>query len=130
MIKQGTFVKVKGEEYEIMRVMQSGQSRIIAQKPSQVDERFTDLYGTGVYSREVSQDEIEEKYRYETYALCEGDQLSVRMAKDGKVLVGTSDCDVAAKHKLERTDKYFYEGWLPEGMVELVTKKHNMEESK
>ena len=43
--------------------------------------------------------------------------------KNGEYLVSTNDCKIGEKLKLDRVDKYAYEGWLNSNIVKLDEEK-------
>ena len=91
------------------------------------DSTFIDKNGSGVYSKKVSLEEIEELYRYATYAVINNYKVNVEKENEEYYFVGTADCKVAEALGLQRCDKYYYEGKFPRQDVEIIEEKEKIE---
>ena len=71
--------------------------------------------------------EIEELYRYATYAVINNYKVNVEKENEEYYFVGTADCKVAEALGLQRCDKYYYEGKFPKQDVEIIEEKEKIE---
>lgn len=127
MIKNGRFCKYNGNEFKVNRDS-DGNMLILTTDTQLIDSTFVDKYGSGVYSKKVSGEELEEIYSYQTYGIVGDVRVNVEKEKDEYYFVGTSDCKVAEVLGLQRCDKYYYEGKIEKSKVELVEEKKEMME--
>ena len=108
MIKNGKYAYYKGNEYKFSRDA-DGNYIIITSDLKKTDCTFKDKYNTGVYSKLVNISDVE--------------RVSIIKEKNGEYLVSTNDCKIGEKLKLDRVDKYAYEGWLNSNIVKLDEEK-------
>lgn len=112
MIKKGFFGIYQGEEYEVTEDMDNN-FLILTKDLSKITNDFVDTYGSGVYTKKVSRNELSEYYYIQPQASYMGDQFNVsRREVNGKVCLGTGDATLAEKLRFDRTDKYYYEKWV------------------
>lgn len=71
----------------------------------------------------VSDKFLEEIYKIATYGKVNEERVSIIKEKNGEYLVSTNDCKIGEKLKLDRVDKYAYEGWLNSNIVKLDEEK-------
>mgnify|MGYP000190965514 CR=1 FL=1 len=76
MIRNGKFCKYHGNEFKVNRDS-DGNTIILTKNDKIIDSTFIDKYGSGVYSKKVSLEEIEELYRYATYAVINNYKVNV-----------------------------------------------------
>ena len=98
MIKNGEFCVYNGNEYELT---------------------FVDEYNSGVYSKIISPNEIQEAYECRTYGLINGYKVSIRKELKDTFFVGTGDRKIADILGLNRTDKYLYEKEIAKDKIEV-----------
>lgn len=122
MIKNGKYACYKGYEFKFSKDADDNYIIITSDKRI-IDDTFKDKYNTGVFSKIVDLSELDEICRIATWGIINGDRVSIIKEKNGDYLVGTSDCKLAEKLKLERVDKYGYEGWLPANAVQISEEK-------
>ncbi|WP_075717360.1 hypothetical protein [Roseburia sp. 499] len=125
MIKNGRFCKYHGNEFKINRDNE-GNTIILTKDDKIIDSTFIDKYGSGVYSKRVEKEELEEFYTYETYGIIDNCRVNVEKENQEFYFVGTADCKVAEVLGLSRCDKYYYEGKIPKEKVELIEEKKEL----
>ena len=67
--------------------------------------------------------DVDEIYKIATYGKVNEERVSIIKEKNGEYLVSTNDCKIGEKLKLDRVDKYAYEGWLNSNIVKLDEEK-------
>ena len=122
MIKNGKYAYYKGYEFKFSRDA-DGNYIIITSDSQKTDDTFKDKYNTGVYSKIVDLSDLDEIYKMTTYGKVNEERVSIIKEKNGEYLVGTNDCKIGEKLKLERVDKYGYEGWLSSNLVQIIEEK-------
>ena len=100
-IKNGRFCIYNGNEFKVNRDS-DGNTIILTKNDKIIDSTFIDKYGSGVYSKKVSLEEIEELYRYATYAVINNYKVNVEKENEEYYFVGTADCKVAGALGLQR----------------------------
>ena len=100
-IKNGRFCIYNGNEFKVNRDS-DGNIIILTKNDKIMDSTFIDKYGSGVYSKKVSLEEIEELYRYATYAVINYYKVNVEKENQEYYFVGTADCKVAEALGLQR----------------------------
>ena len=75
-IKNGRFCIYNGNEFKVNRDS-DGNTIILTKNDKIIDATFIDKNGSGVYSKKVSLEEIEELYRYATYAVINNYKVNV-----------------------------------------------------
>lgn len=123
MIKSGKYALYKGNEYELSEDVDDNNI-IITTNDAIIDDTFEDRYGTGIFSKIVDLSQLDKVFVITSYGIIDGDRVLIRKEKNGKLLVGTTDCKVGEKLKLERVDKYGYEGWWDVSLVQVIEDKH------
>lgn len=126
MVKKGYFGKYKGIEYEVTRDMQN-RFLIMTDDLSKTTSDFVDLYNSGVYTKEINQNELSEYYKIESYVNYKGHKFGVSTSElNGKVLIGTTDSILAEQLNFERTDKYYYEKWISKDDVTIIEERKDI----
>ena len=126
MIRNGKFSIYNGNEFKVNRDS-DGNTIILTENDKIIDSTFTDKYGSGVYSKKVSLEEVEKLYRYATYAVINNYKVNVEKENGKYYFVGTADCKAAEALGLQRCDKYYYEGKLQKHDVEIIEEKEKIE---
>ena len=94
MIKNGEFCVYNGNEYELNED-NDGNLIIITTNREIIDATFVDEYNSGVYSKIISPNEIQEAYECRTYGLINGYKVSIRKELKDTFFVGTGDRKIA-----------------------------------
>lgn len=124
-MKKGKFAIYKGKEYGFSKDME-GNMLILTRDKTFIDETFSDRYGTGIYSKIVTADQLQEAYAIVNRGIIEGYNVDILKEKEDSFLVGTSDCTVGKTLNLERVDKYGYEGWIEKDKIIIVQEKKEL----
>ena len=126
MIKNGEFCIYNGNEYELNED-NDGNLIIITTNHAMSDATFVDEYNSGVYSKIISPNEIQEVYECRTYGIIKSIKVNVEKENEEYYFVGTADCKVAEALGLQRCDKYYYEGKFSKQDVEIIEEKEKIE---
>lgn len=126
MIRNGKFSIYNGNEFKVNRDS-DGNTIILTENDKIIDSTFTDKYGSGVYSKKVSLEEVEELYRYATYVVINNYKVNVEKENEKYYFVGTADCKAAEALGLQRCDKYYYEGKFQKHDMEIIEEKEKIE---
>ena len=126
MIKNGEFCIYNGNEYELNED-NDGNLIIITTNREIIDATFVDEYNSGVYSKIILPNEIQEAYECRTYGLINGYKVSIRKELKDTFFVGTGDRKIADILGLNRTDKYLYEKEIAKDKIEVVQEKKKIE---
>lgn len=125
MKKSGKYALYGGNEYTLNKDM-DGNNLIITKNKAYIDDSFVDVYGNGVYSKKVELTQLDKIYSITVYGIVEGEKVSIIREKEEKYLIGTSDCKIGEKLKLNRVDKYGYEGWVSSSDVQILEEKNTI----
>ncbi len=123
MTESGTYASYNGNIFKLTSDMDDNVI-IITEDKENTDASFEDKYNTGVFSKVVDISDLDEIYKIVTYGKVHEERISIIKEKQGEYLVSTSDCKIGEKLKLERVDKYCYEGWLPSSVVQVYEERH------
>lgn len=119
MIRNGNYCIYNGKEYELSEDMDDNLI-ILTENPTSPEKHgFIDHFNSGVYSKVVNQSELTKCYRVTTKGKLNGKIVNISDENGNEYFVGTSDADIAKELGAERTDKYYYEKWVPKEMVEV-----------
>lgn len=119
MIRNGNYCIYNGIEYELSEDMDDNLI-IFSENPSSLEEQgFIDQFNSGVYSKVVNTSELTKCYRITTKGKLNGKFVNISNENDNEYYVGTSNADIAKYIGAERTDKYYYEKWVPKERVEV-----------
>ncbi|MGG0411874.1 hypothetical protein [Peribacillus simplex] len=84
------------------------QWKLISNDKNEMDNGFT-YYKNNIYTKMVGVDGVKEFYSINPYAVYKGEMFSAsEERKTGKVLLDTTNTELAKKMGFERTDKYMY----------------------
>lgn len=122
MIRNGDYCLYKDMEYEFIEDM-DGNLLIISEDSLLLNEGFIDKRGGGVYSKIVNHSELSNCYQISSRGKIKGELVNVSRQDGDKYFVGTSNSTVAQKLGLERTDKYYYDKWVPKSEVEIFEER-------
>lgn len=76
-----------------------------------------------LYLKEVNRNDIIELFEVFPKSRYKGHEFNVSREKNGNVNIGTVDATLAKKMGFERTDKYYYEKWVPKNEVEIFEER-------
>ena len=106
----------KGNEYKLSYDMKKNLL-LLTSDTNLIDDSFIDRYGTGVYSKIITPNELDEAYTIDVYGKINGCEVSIREEYENRLLIGTSDLQIAKLLNLNRIDKYGYEGVIDKNRV-------------
>lgn len=125
MKKSGKYALYGGNEYMLNKDME-GNNLIITKNKDYIDDSFIDIYGNGIYSKKIELTQLDEIYAITVYGFVDGEKVSIIKEKGEKYLIGTKDCKIGEKLKLDRVDKYGYEGWRSSSDVQIFEEKNTI----
>ncbi|MED4977354.1 hypothetical protein ABEV04_05020 [Heyndrickxia faecalis] len=118
MIRSGRYGTYKGKEYEINYDMEENLL-VLSQDPNSIKCGFKDKYNSGLFTKIVNPDEVKNCYQVKTKGKIKGEIVNISNERENEYYIGTSDARIAKKLGMERTDKYYYESWVPKNEVEI-----------
>ena len=132
MIKSGNYAIYRGNEFKLLTDINENNI-IITKNKNIIDNNFEKTYITGVFSKIVDLSELEEIYTITTYGIYWGDRVLILDEKNGKYLVGTSNCKLAEilqcrSEHFKKIDDYYCEGWLSAERIKIFEEKNKMGE--
>lgn len=126
MIRKGFYGIYHGIEYEITEDM-NDNLQIKTEDKSKITSDFEDTYNSGLFTKTINKSELSEFYYIIPRAEYKGEKFNVSTRhKDNLLLLGTKDANLAKKLGFERTDKYYYEKWVPVSEVKLIEEKEHI----
>lgn len=90
-----------------------------------LQEGFEDTYSSGLYSKIISEDDLTSCCRIKTKAKLKGHTVNVYAENENAYCIGTSDASIAKELGLDRTDKYYYEKWVPKYEAVIFEEREN-----
>lgn len=115
MVRKGDYTVYQNEEYRFVREKDNSIS-LISNSKKDLKRNFEE-YADGVYVKNVKSKDIGNAYQIKTYGTYQNRNVNIRIIKDGNVLIGTPDASLARELGLDRSDKYYYEKWVPKNEV-------------
>jgi hypothetical protein len=79
-----------------------------------------------VYFRDVNRDDIIELFEIYPISKYKGHKFNITGEKSGYIHLGTNDATIAKDLGFERTDKYYYEKWVPKNEVEIFEERKDI----
>lgn len=121
-IKKGRYARFNGKEYKVY-TNEDGSYDLVSHDQNDVNNGFFEQY-SDTYVKKVSVNEITSIHRIIPFAKYQGNRLDVNdQEKNGEIHLGTIDATLAKKLDFERTDKYYYEKWIPKNEVEIFEER-------
>jgi hypothetical protein len=126
MIKSGNCTLYKNKEYSFFK-KPDGSVNLISYEPESVSDGFEkhDLI-PGAFVKKLRLGDLKTAYEIKTFAKYNGTEVNVTTEKDNLICIGTADASMAEKLGMERTDKFYYEKWVPKEDVELFELKESI----
>ncbi|MFJ7310604.1 hypothetical protein [Peribacillus frigoritolerans] len=107
MIRKGKYAIHNGSEYSFS-LLEDKSIRLISNKHADLSQGFKHL-DENIYIKNVSVEEVENLFKINSKAIYKGEMFSAsEERKTGKVLLDTTNTELAKKMGFERTDKYMY----------------------
>ena len=121
-IKKGRYAIFNGKEYKVY-MNEDDSLDLVSHEANDVNNGFIEQY-PNTYVKKVSGNEITNIHRIIPYAKYQGIQFDVNdQEKNGEIHLGTIDATLAKDFGFERTDKYYYEKWVPKNEVEIFEER-------
>lgn len=119
MIRSGDFTTYNNKEYSFFK-KQDGSVNLISYDSDALLEGFKKHdRNANAFVKNVGIDEIHNPFLIKTHGKYKNEEINVRTEKGDSYHIGTSDAEIAKKLDMDRTDKYYYEKWIPKEEVEL-----------
>jgi hypothetical protein len=119
MIRNGNYCIYNGREFELSEDMDENLI-ILSENPASLKEKgFVDRFNSGVYSKVVKPSELTKCYRIITKGKLDGKVVNISNENSDEYYVGTLNAEIAKDLGAERTDKYYYEKWVPKERIEI-----------
>ncbi|MFJ7511181.1 hypothetical protein ACIQW7_17155 [Peribacillus simplex] len=123
MLRKGEYTIYNGKEYRFIESDTVEAVELISNDKNEMDNGFT-YYKNNIYTKIVGVDEVKELYSINPYAIYKGEIFPAsEERKTGKVLLDTSNTELAIKMGFERTDKYMYSKTVERDEVELIEER-------
>ncbi|MDP9743163.1 hypothetical protein [Peribacillus frigoritolerans] len=108
MIRKGEYTIYNGREYRFIESDTVEAIELISNDKNEMDNGFT-YYKNNIYTKIVGVNEVKELYSINPYAVYKGEVFPASQErKTGKVLLDTTNTELAKRMGFERTDKYMY----------------------
>lgn len=125
MVRKGNYTIYKGQEYRFVKEQDSSIS-LISNNIKDLENGFN-KYSDDVFIKSIPLRDLKEAYYIHPYALFKGIAFDVIVdEKSQKANLGTTDVGIAKKLKFDRTDKYYYEKWVPIEEVQLFEEREKI----
>ena len=107
MIRKGKYAMHNGSEYSFS-LLEDKSIRLISNKHADLSQGFKH-FDENIYIKNVSVEEVENLFKINSMAIYKGEVFSAsEERRTGKVLLATTNTELAKKMGFERTDKYMY----------------------
>ncbi|MBV7509276.1 hypothetical protein KW850_29310 [Bacillus sp. sid0103] len=118
MIKSGDYAIINNFEYEIY---DNGDDtfNLVTNDPQSIKEGFSEDNFPNIFFKIINVKDLKNAFNVKTYGKYKNVEINVHKENENQYLVGTSDSSIAKTLGLDRTDKYYYEKWVPKEDVQL-----------
>ncbi|PEZ82340.1 hypothetical protein [Bacillus sp. AFS017274] len=122
MIRKRKYAMHNGSEYSF-NLLEDKSIRLISHKQAELSQGFKHL-DKNIYIKNVSVEEVENLFKINTKAKYKGELfITSEERKTGKVLLDTTNTELAKKKGFERTDKYMYSKSVERDEVEIIEER-------
>ncbi|MGG0787191.1 hypothetical protein [Peribacillus sp. FSL P2-0133] len=122
MIRKGKYAMHNGSEYNF-NLLEDKSIRLISHKQADLSQGFKHL-DENIYIKNVSVEEVENLFKINTKAKYKGELFPASEERNtGKVLLDTTNTELAKKMGFERTDKYMYSKSVERDEVEIIEER-------
>ncbi|WP_066074054.1 hypothetical protein [Neobacillus soli] len=126
MIRSGDFTIYNHKEYSLFK-KQDGSVNLISYDSASLKEGFKQHnLIPNAYVKNLKIGDITNAYQIKTHAKYMSEEVNVSAEKEDFYYIGTTDANLAKKLGLDRTDKYYYEKWVPKEDVLLFEVKKSI----
>ena len=124
-MKKGIYAIFNGKEYKVY-TNEDHSIDLVSNDSNDVNHGFIEQY-PDTYVKKVSVNEITNIHRMISYAKYKGNQFDVNNQEiSGEIHLGTIDATLAKILGFERTDKYYYEKWVPKNEVTIFEERKEL----
>ncbi|MCT4475605.1 hypothetical protein N0U24_00340 [Peribacillus frigoritolerans] len=121
MIRKGKYAIHNGSEYSFS-LLEDKSIRLISHKHADLSQGFKHL-DENIYIKNVSVEEVD-LFKINSKAIYKGELFPAsEERKTGKVLLDTTNTELAKKMGFERTDKYMYSKYVEWDEVEIIEER-------
>ncbi|MFS0602638.1 hypothetical protein [Peribacillus frigoritolerans] len=121
MIRKGKYAIHNGSEYNFS-LLEDKSIRLISNKYADLSQGFKH-FDENIYIKNVSVEEVD-LFKINSKAKYKGELFSASEdGKTGKVLLDTTNTELAKKMDFERTDKYMYSKYVDWDEVEIIEER-------
>ncbi|WP_375090988.1 hypothetical protein ACDZ29_12970 [Peribacillus sp. RS7] len=122
MIRKGKYAIHNGSEYSFS-LLEDKSIRLISHKHADLSQGFKHL-DENIYIKNVSVEEVENLFKINSKAIYKGEMFPASEERNnGKVLLDTTNTELAKKMGFERTDKYMYSKSVERDEVEIIEER-------
>ena len=122
MLRKGNYAMYNGSEYSF-RLLEDKSIRLISNKQSDLSQGFKH-FDENIYIKNVSVEEVKNLFKINSKAIYKGEVFSAsEERKTGKVLLDTTNTELAKRMGFERTDKYMYSKSVEWDEVEIIEER-------
>ncbi|MBL3644296.1 hypothetical protein JMN23_18230 [Bacillus sp. RHFB] len=122
MIRKGKYAIHNGSKYSFS-LLEDKSIRLISNKHADLSQGFKH-FDENIYIKNVSVEEVENLFKINSKAIYKGEMFSAsEERKTGKVLLDTTNTELAQRMGFERTDKYMYSKSVIWDEVEIIEER-------
>ncbi|MBU7591735.1 MULTISPECIES: hypothetical protein [Bacillaceae] len=118
MIRKGKYASYKNCEFRFTKI-EDDFVELVSNNPTDKKIGFKE-YSDNVFIKSVLLDEIDKLFNIYPYAIYKGEKFPVSQGKNDKVLLDTSNTELAERFGFKRTDKYLYSKYVLKDEVEII----------
>ena len=123
MIRKGEYTIYNGREYRFIESDTVEAIELISNDKKDMETGFT-YYKKNIYTKIVGVNEVGKLYSINPYAVYKGEMFPAsEERKNGKLLLDTTNTELAKKMGFERTDKYMYSKSVEWDEVEIIEER-------
>ncbi|CAK6470507.1 hypothetical protein ACPOM7_14420 [Peribacillus castrilensis] len=123
MIRKGEYTIYNGREYRFIESDTVEAIELISNDKKVMENGFT-YYKKNIYTKIVGVNEVKELYSINPYAVYKEEVFPASQErKTGKVLLATTNTELAKRMGFERTDKYMYSKSVEWDEVEIIEER-------
>ncbi|WP_299091284.1 hypothetical protein [uncultured Metabacillus sp.] len=122
MLRSGIYATYRGTEYELT-VDMDNNVKIMTDDKGKIDSTFEDTYNSGLYTKKVKPNELEDCVRIVPYGIIQGEKVQILKEKENQYQVATGSLLVGSYLNLPRVDRDTWVGWVSKNKIKLIEEK-------